>query len=774
MSIGLVSSVPQTKICDYCHSAFEAQAEARFCCLACEKLYLFANENDYRNQSLDRAASLQNKYQHFDESALQQSYLIEKNPRQFNLYLEGIQCSSCIHLIEKLPQFDDGVLNAVVNFANSSLKIELKDTANLSKTLAVIEDLGYRPFLLKAGENSDPLRKKENQDFLIRLGVAGACTGNIMLFVVPIYSGLTGTLATVFNWVSLVLFLPILFYSAQPFYKSALNSLRYRSLSIDLPIVIALWSGFLLSLYNLIQNRPEIYFDSTAGFLFLILCSRYVLRKIQNDFLSQPNLQEILKDSFADIQNQNKWQKTPIESLKTDDIVRVTHDKTIPADGILLSSKAYIDFSLLTGESVPQLCHQGSKVFAGTKVCSDEITLQVKNTGSQTQIGSLLLMLEQSMYQKTPFATLTDRLAQVLIITVFTISAVFFVLYFQISPHEALNRALALIVLACPCALAFGTPLAQGLAMKNAKRLGIIIKSPATFEKILRIENIFFDKTGTLTEGDLQLEQTFPAQLTDELKSIILGLEAQSHHPVAKGVRKAWSHLTPAPILNRIEKSGIGVSGYHQGHFYELKATSIPQNRGLLQVECLKDSFRVGYIYFADKLREEAPELIRQLQRKYKNLIILSGDQPGTVRDIGSQCGILPDLTFSSLRAEDKARLVHQYPRSLMIGDGANDSLALSSVDVGVAVQGSVELSLCHSDVYFTRSGLKPLMQLIQISEQAQRTIQRNIAISLLYNSIGGSLALLGFVSPWLAAVLMPLSTGLLVISSFWGARGVR
>jgi len=497
-----------------------------------------------------------------------------------------------------------------------------------------------------------------------------------------------------------------------------------------------------------------------------------MLKKIQKNYLTEPQLKDFLKEEFVlKRKSAGEFVKTPIENLSSGDVVLLKKNQIFPADGELLSESAYIDLSLLNGESLPQLNHRSMKIYAGTRLCSEEAEIRVNKTGYQTQIGSLISLLSKNSFTKTPFASLTDRLAQGLILLVFAVAILFFILYYSISPNEAVNRALALIVLACPCALAFGTPLAQGLSMKKAKTLGIIIKSPHVFEKIIRSENLFFDKTGTLTEGKLELLQNFPHPLSQEIKSLILGLEAESEHPIAQSLRSLWSDVKPTPFEQRKEILNLGVEGIYNNDFYELKTSSSQDDRSLIQIEFSKNSQKLAYLYFTDRVREESQSLVRDLQKKLKTIMILSGDKSMHVQEVALKCGIMKDFALSHQSPEDKANIVSQYPHSIMIGDGANDALALQKADVGIAMKGSVELSLAHADVYFTKGGLTPLIQLMKLSHTAQRTIQTNIAISLLYNSIGGALALMGFVSPWLAAVLMPISTGLLLISTLWGLK---
>jgi Cu2+-exporting ATPase/Cu+-exporting ATPase len=365
----------------------------------------------------------------------------------------------------------------------------------------------------------------------------------------------------------------------------------------------------------------------------------------------------------------------------------------------------------------------------------------------------------------------TDRLAQKLIITVFATAILFFAIYSFVDFSEAFNRSLALLVLACPCALAFGSPLTYGLALKKAQRSGILIKNPTSLERILKVKNVFFDKTGTLTEGNLSLSHTEPMVIPAELQKIILSLEAGSYHPVAFAIRKAWTTAEFLPVADFQENLGVGIRGQVLGQTYEIKSVGESTHESELAVEVKKDGQFIARLYFTDALRVDSNQAIQELKQKDLSCYILSGDKKSRVLEIARQVGIVPAHAYCELYPEDKQAFVQKLTPSCMIGDGANDSLSLQSADVGIAVKGSVDLSLRHADVYLTRGGLSPFLEFIQLAEITQATLYRNLTLSLVYNLAGGLLALMGFISPMMAAILMPLSSLLVILSSLWGFK---
>lgn len=765
---GPVQISTETNKCLHCNDKI-AEGEV-YCCQACELLYKVSHDWNFKSQLQQQSKKI-NKYKYLDQPNFEKLYRVHDEQKSFLIYANGMECSSCVHLIEKLPEFYSEIVEARVQFSNSTVYVSLTEAGSLSQVMGLIEELGYKPKILKAGESVIKQHQLENRKMLMRIGVAGAAAGNMMLYVIPIYSGLKGDLAETFNWICFFLFLPILFYSAVPFYRGAWNSLKHKVISVDLPITIALWFGFVVSTFNLVTKQPEVYFDSTASFMFFILLARYLLKKVQQYYLFQPDFQDLITNEKIERVTLNGTEIITADEIKVGDFLMIHNQESIPADGVLETEQCHLDLSLLTGESLPQRTFKGMNVFAGTKVFSDSILFEVKKVGAETHLGQLLHKLKASSDVKTKFALLTDRLSQYLIAIVLLIAIGFFAIYAQYSFQEALNRSLALIVLACPCALAFGTPLAQGLALRKAKKNGIIIKNPSVFEKILTVQNLFFDKTGTLTEGQLRFTQSFPGDLTNEEKQIILGLENISYHPIAQNLRMQWNDILPAQIKRAKENVSEGVEGYFNDDFYQLKSSSVSNDRGLMQVEFIKNYKRIAYLYFSDQIRHDSVETVEILKNRFQQVNILSGDRSSEVAVIAKKVNLPPQQTYIGYSAEQKEKLILSTSRSCMIGDGSNDALALQAADVGIAVKGSTDLSLAHADVYLTESGLKPILKLLSFAEKTQRTIKANIAISLIYNSIGGMLALTGFISPMLAAILMPISSLFLILSTLWGLR---
>ncbi len=755
----------QPMFCLHCGSEMPQGAgsfRSAFCCAGCEVLYQKIPPSD---PGSDR------EFGYLDQSNFREIYENKKAHFQFQLYVEGLHCSSCVHLLEYIPEYDDLVLEARVQFSRSQLSLRLVPHFSLSRLVRLLKHWGYEAKFLNSEEAVHESLVKENRESLKRIAVAGACAGNIMLFVIPVYAGLTGVLADVFNWMSFVLFLPILLYSAQPFYRGTWMSLRYHVVNVDLPITIALWGGFVFSTVNLLLKRGEIYYDSTATFIFLILSARYLLKRVQQNHLAPVTVKELLQQGSIQRQSPTGDEIIPHQQIQVGDVLMVKPGESLPVDAVLLTESASIDLSLLNGESFPQVFSQGMHLSAGSTVLERKILVRATSLANQSRLAEMLEEIEAESLKKTALIQLTDRWAQRLIFSVFLIAIVFFAFYFPVNPQEAFNRTLALIVLACPCALAFGAPLTYGLAMKKAQSLGIWIKNGTSFDKILKVKNIFFDKTGTLTTGQLRLVRSEPAILPVDWQNAILSLERDSFHPVAFALRAAFAPQELSQVENRNEVLGWGVQGEINGDHFSLQTLSESIHDDSLGIVLIKNKQPLCRLYFEDPLRPESKNMIEILERKGFVTSILSGDRKSRVYQVGSQCGLSNDRCAGELFPEDKKAIISGSTNTCMIGDGSNDALALAAADVGIAVKGSMPLSMHATDIYFLRGGLSPVFDLIQIAHQTRRTMFRNITLALVYNVIGGALALTGMINPLIAAVLMPISSGLIVASTLWGVR---
>ncbi len=754
--------------CMYCGA--ETLPNQDYCCLACEKLYSWHHLQKKEVTPSPRTVSPSLHY--LDQEDFRELYRVRGTDSQYLIFIESLGCTSCLQILESLNSLDQNIQRSQYYLGQNLLKVELTSKGSLASVGQTLTDLGFDWRILNENEDTSQLQAHESRAYLKKIGVAAASASNIMIFTIPIYAGIEeGLLKTVFSWLSFVLFLPIVFYSAIPFYRNAMKFFKTYAFNVDLAITVALLAGFIMSTINLVRGNDQTYFDSTASFIFLILSSRYLIKRVQQSSRTQPQFHDLVETGPIVRITDEGPRATPPKRIQIGDLIELQPGQVVPGDGVLHSERGYMDLSSLTGESLPQRIYKDMKVYAGTRVLQKPLQILIQKVNYETQLGQLLRQLESRFHEKSRFATLTDRLSQYLLTTVFLIAILFFFYYAQFSVDEAFNRALALIIVACPCALAFGTPLAEGLGLKKARGKGILIKSSHIFEKINKVQTLFLDKTGTLTNRDIQLVNMIPGQLSSFDKSAILGLENISQHPIAVALRKEWHDETPLVLEQLEEKVGYGVSGYYQSHHFEIRKVSVVKDENLIQVEYLKDNKRLAYLYFAEKIKPGTAAVLSELKHRFERIFIVSGDSSNQVQTIAEDIGINAANTYSDLSSQDKADLICKYDKTCMIGDGANDALAMKTADVGIAVRGSVDLSFETSDVYLTEESLRSLVDLFDIAKKVDFTIKRNIGISFFYNIVTGILALMGIVGPGWAAILMPISSAFLVLSSWRGMK---
>jgi len=711
--------------------------------------------------------------QNFDFSYLDQEDFQSKygTNGQIRFYVEGISCGKCIRKIEDLALNSPGIHSLRVELGTNLAVAEIdSEKIKYSELAEKIQQLGFNPIPLSPENSAEKLVKSEDRRDLIRLAVAGACAGNIMMFSFANYLGAPAEFAEAFSWLSFLLYLPVVFYVAVPFYRGARNSLRLRQISIDLPMAVASVAGFLFSTVELLRGKTDIYFDSLSGFLFLILISRWTQKRLQRKFLRPQELIESLRLERIRRVSESGWAWAPLENLRIGERILLSAAETLPAEAELITSVAHFSLAWLSGESRPKTFLRGAVVPAGARLLSGEAQLIVRKTLADTGFGRILDEVQNHALANNKIVSIADRWAQRLLAVVFSVAVIFLVAYWTVSPEEAIQRSLALIILACPCAMAFGTPLALAAALRKAQRRGLIVRSADVFERCAQVRTIFFDKTGTLTDSDLNLSLR-PAAIPVVYKKVILGLENESMHPIAFAFRRAFHSVgVLPPVEGWRETAGRGVSGFVYGKFYEIKKNVKPGR----EVTCslFEDGHPVLDFSFEAKLKPLATEALSALRARGISVQLLSGDSREVSLAIGAQLSFAPGEIHGEAGPDEKAAFLARTPNAMMVGDGVNDSLAMTRASVGVAVSGGMETALKSADVYLTSPGLEGILHLFSVSEECVSLIRRNLRISIIYNITGGTLALLGFVNPFVAALLMPLSSAFILTSTWFSGSG--
>ncbi len=700
-----------------------------------------------------------------DQDEFKTKYAVDS--AAMNFYVEGIRCEKCVRKLEGMVGTLAGLRRLRVEMGKSLVHVEVDPSLLAFSTVAsAIEQQGFRPIPLAKEDDFFTLQRREDRSDLMRLAAAAGCAGNIMTFAFATYFG--GPFA-LFAGLSFLLYLPVVTYVAWPFYRGAWQALRQMRISIDLPMAVASLLGFGFSSFELIQGRSDIYFDSLSGFLFLILLARLVQKRLQRKFLSASELMEGLALGRVRILAMVGFEWRTLENLRIGDSFLVTESETLPADGELQSPQAYFSLAWLSGEAKPKLFLKGAVIPAGARLISPEARLTARKMLSETGFGKILQQVQKFSLSDNQTVQISDRLAQWLLGTVFLCAITFLIFYWPVSAVEALRRAISLLIVACPCAMAFGTPLALAFSLKRARQLGLITRDAKVFAAAQQVKTLCFDKTGTLTDLESCLLDK-PAEISPLQQKIILSLENASLHPMAFAFRKAFSPFEDLPAVEDFQElPGVGVVGRIFGKNYELRKHLCSSN----ETSCalFEDGHWQRDFHFSSTLKPTSKATLEHLRLRGYKPILLSGDRRAIATKTGQALGFQPEEIFAELSPIDKAHLVTRYAPAMMVGDGVNDSLAMMRATVGVAVSGGVEAALKSAAVYLVEPGIQGVAALLDVSETAYALIRQNLLISLIYNVSAGSLALLGYINPFVAAILMPISSGLILLNTWLRSR---
>ncbi|MEZ4375128.1 MAG: heavy metal translocating P-type ATPase [Polyangiaceae bacterium] len=800
----------------------ESEQEHQFCCHGCRTVYHVLHQNgltayyDYRRAdgtSVGPALASGRSYAHFDEAKFHELYVRHEPDGTLNVrfLLEGVHCAACVWLVEKLPRLVPGVLESRLDLGKNLVALRWDpEQVALSAIAEAIDRLGYPPHPPQADQRAE-LDKKEDRKLLIRIAVAGACAGNVMLMAAALYGGLFQGMAAeyeaLFRWGSFLLTLPAVLWAAALFYKGAFYALRARAPHMDLPITIGILTGFGWGAYNTLRGTGEIYFDSVTALIFLLLVGRWVQRRHQRRasraaellYAMAPASARLIEGAtsedgsllaFGAASQHYRVREVPLEALELGALVEVRAGDRVPVDGLVVDGASEVDRAWLTGESRPELVEAGAVVHAGTVNVSSRLIVRAERTGHATRMGQLMERVEEAQSRRAPIVLLADRWSGFFVIAVLVLASLTLLSWWSHGPTQAIEHAVALLIVTCPCALGMATPLAVGAALGRAAQSGLLIKGGDVLERLQKPGRVVFDKTGTLTLGKLVLEDV---RGDERYLPWVLAMERQSAHVIARALvsgleeRLSPEQLAEAKRLDGVrarERLGAGLFAEIDGH--DVRIGNVQGARCLAEwasqgAEELARHGRTPVLVtvdgevelllgLGDPLRPDARETLQRLTDLGYDLAVLSGDHPATVEALVRQTGAPFVLALGGVTPEQKLEYVEQWVKErpvVMVGDGVNDAAALSAASVGVAVHGGAEASLQAADVFATRPGLTPVWRLIDGSRKSLGVVRRNLVFSLVYNLVGATLALAGVLNPLIAALLMPLSSLTVVTSSF-------
>lgn len=808
---GAVERAARVTICAHCGLPLSAgliQAGSRFCCNGCATIFQMlvgAGLSDFYHQrqvapkraAAEGAAS----FAQFDDPDFTQLYTRASegsSQRHVDFFVEGVHCAACVWVLEKLPTLLQGVVKAELNYGSSLLRVTWDTEAvQLSSVAKVLFDLGYPPHPADARHDLNA-ETASDRTLLARIGVAAAAFGNVMLLSFALYSSEYGGLDmgqsydTFFRWASLVITLPSVAWTAWPFFRGALTAIRTRTPHMDLPVSIGIAAALVWGSVSTVFRRGDIYFDSVTMLVFLLLLGRLIQGRQQRQARRATDLLLSLSPSTSRLVDGETTRIVPTQAVPRDALVEIKSGERIGVDGVVEVGSSNVDESLLTGESEPRRVSVGETVSAGTINLSANLRVRAVNTGQSTRLAQLVREMELASARRAPVVLLADRLSARFVAVALSLAVVTFMVWWSAGVGVAIDRAVSLLIVTCPCALGLATPLAAGAALGKAAKQGLLVKGMNFLELMATPGLVVFDKTGTLTAGKLSLVD---AENLSNVGALVRAVEACSAHPIAKALVAALSDDTKYSTQQLVvadvnETLGRGIEATVVGpdqiaHHVQIGSKSYVERcgvstdterstgllaQGLSPVYIVVDGNLQAILGIGDPLREDTRSTLEALHRKGFRLAVLSGDRRQVVEHVVQRLQVPFEFVLSERSPEQKLAFVEQQAQLgpvFMVGDGVNDAAALRAARVGIAVCGGAEASLAAADVFSTQPGLRPVLQLVEGAQRTMRVIHRNLTLSLGYNLIATTLAVSGLINPLIAAILMPLSSLTVVTNSY-------
>ncbi|MFK7964841.1 MAG: heavy metal translocating P-type ATPase [Burkholderiaceae bacterium] len=731
------------------------------------------------------------------------------DPKKVDLVIEGMHCGACVWLLEQGLQAQPGVSSVSVNLANERASVSFDASqVTLTHLLTSIAKLGYRALPFEGSEREAGIAKA-NRTSLQRLFVAGIGMMQVMMVALPGYLAGEGEIenqyAGLLRWSALVLTTPVILYSAWPFFLGAYQSLRFGRVGMDVPVSIGLLSAYLWSVYATISGDGEVYFDSVAMFVFLLLLARHLQWLVRRRSLAQINALGAKTPTAArQIVDGQETLVSP-SALRPGDTILVASGQAVPVDAQLTGQATSIDQSVLTGESVPVGVTSGDLVPAGSFVCGNPVRLMVTATISDSAVSRLESLVAGGFENKPRLVVLADRVAAVFVSAVILLAIAVWVAWIVVDSSMAWPVAMTVLVVSCPCALSLATPSALSAATSGLIRQGILVTQPDALEALASATDIVFDKTGTLTQGEPTVTAVDTVELIDRNQALGLAaaLETGTEHPFARALRQAAARAgctADECVTLTDHQAGHGVAGFAlddsggrvhyrlgSARWCGLDALTEPF-RGAEQWAELPQSSEVFLVSVSDHsaatqsgrpvllarfaltdpLRQGAEIEIRSLAARDLKLHLLSGDKPGVVNAVAEQLGI-KQVAGGVLPADKQTyveRLQAQGKRVVMIGDGMNDAPVLSMADASIAFGRASDLARTAADVIALNPSPAALSLLLERARMTRRVIAQNLLWAATYNGLMIPAAALGWVAPWAAAIGMALSSWLVVANA--------
>lgn len=699
----------------------------------------------------------------------------EASQAHVTFYLPQMHCSSCIWLLERLSTLDKGIRRSTVNFIRREITLVFDGRqTSLRRIAALLASIGYEPHISLQDMDTRKVRKQD-PGRIYKIGVAGFCFGNIMLLSFPEYfsSGdmQETTLKKAFSFINLALSLPVFFYCAAGFFSSAYKSLRQKSLNIDAPIALAILITFLRSVYEIATQSGPGYLDSMSGIVFFMLVGRYFQNRVYETLAFDRDFRSYFPIGITRLAADGCEEQVPVTSVRAGDCLRIHSHEIIPVDGILLLGKGSIDYSFVTGESLPSEKSIGELVYAGGKQTGAAIDIRAVKEVSQSYLTQLW---NNDVFKKPPHekkVSFIHRISRYFTGVLFSIAGATAAYWLLHDPSRVWSAVTAILIVACPCALLLSATFTNGNMLSKLQKAGFFVKNAAVLENISEADTIVFDKTGTISMQARSQLCFQPCALSEADRQLVRALAVQSGHPLSKAIAASLPFEKRLPVEDFAEEKGRGSRAFIQGHAVKLGSEeyvtgSRSAHRQSAHVFVSIDGKVSGSFAITAVYREGLVALICQLKQRYR-LAVISGDNPAEEQVLRSVFGPDAHVLFEQSpqqKLEYIKKLREQGRKVIMIGDGLNDAGALQQSNAGIVISDDVNNFSPACDAILDGRQFSRLGHLLDYCKKEKTIIFGSFIISLVYNIIGLSYAVQGQLSPVIAAILMPLSSVSIVL----------
>ncbi|MFW7377390.1 MAG: heavy metal translocating P-type ATPase [Oligoflexus sp.] len=722
-----------------------------------------------------------------------QSFSNQESEYSFDIKIKGMSCASCVQRIERAVGKIQGVKSVAVNLALETAHVVVVDRQLLAQIIEQIERAGYQASLLPRDAPADKDEKDKDQS--LRREKRHVILGALLSapLVLPMLLEAFGIHYMPVAWIQLLLAAPVQFFLGARFYKAAWKAVKAKSGNMDLLVALGTSAAFGLSLYHLLLHgehaghggQGHLYFESAAVIISLVLLGKYLESRAKQQTVSAIKALHALRPETARVRRKQQEQEVPVSSVVVGDLVVVRPGENVPVDGIVLEGSSYVDESLITGESLPVAKSKGEKLTGGSVNSDGLLVLKTTAVGSESTLARIIRLVESAQSAKAPIQRMVDKVSAVFVPVVLLIALLTIVSwgFFTGNWEQALIYGVAVLVIACPCALGLATPTSIMVGTGVAAKAGILIKDAEALEIAHSVTTVAFDKTGTLTEGRPQLVELLPFQISEKsLLELSAAIQTGSEHPLAKAVmdRVHKEGVIFKPALGIKALPGKGMQGAVDGKtillgtqqlMLEHKIPIKPLAAKAKELELLgysisyvaeQESARLlGLMAFSDQIKLTARQTIEDLQALGVKTVMITGDNIGSAQRVARELGI--DEIRAQVLPQDKSRIVEELKSMgevvAMVGDGINDAPALATAHVGIAMATGTDVAMHTAGLTLMRGNPLLIPDALDISRKTYRKIKQNLFWAFIYNVVGIPLAAFGMLNPMIAGAAMAFSS---------------